>query len=1241
MLTVYHSNHLSALKTVLKTLIEMTPLDNPLEPENILIQSTGMAQWLKLELAKDMGVAANLQFHLPASFIWDQFVSVLPNIPKKSAFNKEAMTWKIMHLLPQFLPQESFATLNNYLGEEYEQAKLHQLCEKIADIFDGYLVYRPDWIAAWEQGESIDTQINAIQINGIQIEEADREEEKSLEEHQPWQPILWRALYQHTDALNQPLYHRANLYDSFLEAIASLTPEQAKAALPKRLFIIGISSLPPKYLEALKAIGEFTDVHLLLSNPCRFYWGDIKDRRYLARMAAQRRHRLIIQERELAQLGESPLLKGNVEDNEKDELDDGAVGNALLSSLGKQGRDNLALISDLEADEMDLFIDIERDSLLHHIQADILDLTDPTQQKRSTDISSKTQLSHQDHSLSLHACHSALREVEVLHDNLLAMLDRDPSLSPKDIIVMVSDISAYSPLIQAVFGNAPRERYIPYSVSDMSVAQEMPLLTAFMTLLSLPVTRYQASDLVALLETPAVLRQFDLSLSEFDKAKRWIEENHIRWGLNEHTFVANDLPITQQNTWETGAERLIAGYAMTADQRGMQGGVLFENPYMDIAPYNEVQGSDSELAGKLAQFIERLGYYQQRFSHDNTIDYWVDTLCDLMDDFFLVELNEEIVFNQIREQLNTLKETIQDSGYVTTSDKDQGSSIDINSTKTDSITTDSTKTPISLQIVFQYLQNHINSTRVDQRFLAGQVNFCTLMPMRSIPFKQVCLLGMNEGVFPRHVPRLGFDLMSMDTRRGDRSRRDDDRYLFLEAVLSAQDSLYISYIGRSIQDNTPKSPSILVSELLEYCDEHYEMTVDGANDLIEVSKALNHNYPMFAFNPALFTGDDATSSFALSSFAAEWLPAAERIHQGVHSSPIAITDTDILTPTDRVKVGLELEELQRFWQLPVKYLFTQRLKVNFAKQNDELLDHEPFALDGLGGYQVRNEILNLLLSQKSTLDAVAREKVIEGYVRIKSAQGMLPVENFGRYDLAGIISQSFALYDAVTPLIQSPLPPLEVNLAMVIPGMEETVPLQGWLSGYYQEGLVRYRTGRIRSQDMLAAWIDHLCLHCMGIEKATHIIGFERKAGVQHIYFPALPSVSALNSTSTFASVATSTSTEKGQGGVINAQEALSELVQYYYQGLNQPLPYFPECAKTMVETCIDKTGQWSVDVDKVSAAMEKRFIGGFQQEGEGENAYISRIWPQWHSGLSEELFRLSETVLKSPYLHIKPFNNG
>ncbi len=252
MFTVYHSNQLDVLKSLVVELIRLNPLDNPFEQEQILVQSPGMSQWLKIELAKEFGIAANLTFPLPATFIWDLFTQVLDDVPKRSAFHKEAMTWKIVTLLPELLKQDEFAPLQRYLENDENQLKCYQLAAKIADIFDQYLVFRPEWIQLWEAGEEV----------------------AELEGDHPWQPILWRALYDQTLVLGHSPYHRANMFEHFIETLDNyLQTGTLPKGMPKRLFVVGITSLPPRYLDALAALGQHIDVHLMFTNPCRYYWG--------------------------------------------------------------------------------------------------------------------------------------------------------------------------------------------------------------------------------------------------------------------------------------------------------------------------------------------------------------------------------------------------------------------------------------------------------------------------------------------------------------------------------------------------------------------------------------------------------------------------------------------------------------------------------------------------------------------------------------------------------------------------------------------------------------------------------------------------------------------------------------------------------------------------------------------------------------------------------------------------------
>ncbi|MCE9862500.1 exodeoxyribonuclease V subunit gamma, partial [Aeromonas caviae] len=761
MFTLYHSNQLDLLKELLVSRIRQAPLSHPFDREQILVQSPGMAQWLKLELAKAFGIAANIDFPLPASFIWEMFTRVLADVPRQSPYNKGAMSWHLMTILPTLLGRPAFAPLAAYLGgsdgEAPEQVRLWQLCQKVADLFDQYLVYRPDWIARWEEGEGLSQELAGVS-------------------GQDWQPELWRELVARTLALSPSGYHRANLYEAFIHELERT--RDLPGRLPQRVFVFGISALPPRYVEALLALGSRpeVEVHLFVTNPCRYYWGDLLDRKTLARL-----------ENKLKPGTDLETLQG--------------PANPLLASMGKLGRDYLHQLMELEVPQIEAFVDIEdRDdegkaTLLRAIQKDVLELAERGAGEFNLDASHhKSPVSLDDGTLQIHACHGPMRELEVLHDRLLALFEQDPTLTPKDVVVMMPDVNSYGPYIQAVFGKeggkgrGGARGQIPFAISDRAASQESPLLQSFLALLRLPNARFGAGELLAILEVPAVLRRFELDDDEFNVLRRWVQETGIRWGLDDDYPERFALPRLSGNSWLFGLRRMLLGFAMGDGE-----------PVAGILPYADIEGQQGLILGKLAWFVDSLAEFLPRLQQAQPLAEWHACLLALLERFYLADEDEERQLQLIRSQLIDWQAQLGEARF---------------------------EQAISADLLQDYLGSVLGESRSSQRFLAGQVNFCTLMPMRSIPFRQVCLLGMNDGVYPRTLPPMGFDLMAVASRRGDRSRRDDDRYLFLEALLSAQQGLYISYQGFSAQDNSEKVPSVLLAELIDYVRQGFVLAGD-------------------------------------------------------------------------------------------------------------------------------------------------------------------------------------------------------------------------------------------------------------------------------------------------------------------------------------------------------------------------------------------------------------------------------
>lgn len=1123
MLRVYHSNRLDVLEELMEYLIEQHPQPDPFDPEVVLVQSTGMAQWLQMTLAKKFGISANIEFPLPASFIWDMFVRVLKDVPLESAFSKQSMSWKLMTLLPQMLERPEFALLRHYLDDDPDKRKCFQLATRVADLYDQYLVYRPNWLARWEAGETID----------------------GIGESQQWQAPLWKALVELTDQLNQPQWHRANLYQRFISTLENA--EQAPAGLPKRVFICGISALPPVYLEALQALGKHIDIHLLFTNPCRYYWGDIKDASYLAKLLSRQRQRT--RTHEISPLFQDSILAPSLFNDNGEQN----TANPLLASWGKLGRDYLFLLSGLERfQELDAFVDITPDNLLHRIQRDLLELENHAVAGVDLETyetsASKRLLDPQDQSLTLHVCHSPQREVEVLHDRLLKMLEEDPDLTPRDIIVMVADIDSYSPFIQAVFGAARDKRRIPFAISDRRARQAHPALQAFISLLSLPDSRFTAEDVLALLEVPALAARFSIDEQGLRYLRQWVAEAGIRWGMDDDNVREFDLPVTGQHTWHFGLTRMLLGYAMESRV----------GEWQSILPYDESSGLIAELAGNLADLLMQLNLWRAGLSQDRPLVEWLPVCRDLLQSLFAPDSETEAALTLIEQQWQAMIEQGVASHYGD---------------------------DVPLSLLRDEISSRLDQERISQRFLAGPVNFCTLMPMRSIPFKVVCLLGMNDGVYPRTLAPLGFDLMSDKPLKGDRSRRDDDRYLFLEALISAQHQLYISYIGRSVQDNAERFPSVLVEELVDYVAQSHYLPGDASLNCDEsaqrVKQHLTRLHPRTPFEPENFRVGDERQSYAR-----EWLPAACGEGQ---AQPSFIHP---LTPFETTEITLE--QLARFWRHPVRAFFQMRLRVNFHAEDVELMDAEPFTLDSLHKFYLNQDLLTALVEQQDPEPLFRRYK----------ASGSLPYGPFGELFWEEQLAEMQTMADEIIAL-RCESENMEIDLEI------EGHHITGWLPQVQQDGLLRWRPSVLRVEHGMQLWLEHLVYCACGRHGSSRLYG--RKSTRWH--FPPM---------------------EKEQ-----AKAYLQTLIEGYKSGLTEPLIMLPQSGGEWLKACYNKETDailWDEDTQhKARTKLIQAWTGSYNVEGEGADMWYQRLWrtleQEYYDAIVEQaqryllpLFRFNQT---------------
>ncbi|WP_038054204.1 exodeoxyribonuclease V subunit gamma [Thioalkalivibrio sp. ALJ1] len=965
-MVVLHGNRLESLRTLAVEWMRRAPLA-PLENETILVQSNGMAQWLRHALAAPpdadppgCGIAAALDMQLPSRFVWSAYRAVLgaEAVPLESPYAKRPLTWRLMRLLPECLGQEAFAPLRQFLqdddpGQGGDLRKRFQLAERLADLFDQYQVYRADWLTDWGAGRDV-------------LRDA-RGQELELPPGQRWQAELWRLLQADIGAEREAV-SRSAVHARYMETVGAL--ESRPAGLPRRIIVFGISSLPGQILEALEGLARFCQVLVCVHNPCEYYWADIVADKDLLRATRRRQVR----------------KAGMPEALEEAELHNHA--HPLLAAWGKQGRDYIGLLD--EHDDPSRYgqvlrtMDWERvdvfeahgtrgsdDCLLHQLQDDIRELRPLAETREAWPV-----VASEDRSIQFHVAHSPLREVELLHDRLLDHFERDPALRPRDVIVMVPDIDQYAPHIEAVFGQpeADDPRFIPYTLSDQGPRGRDPVLIALEPLLSLPESRMGVSELLDLLDVPAVRRRFGIAEDDLGTLHRWAEGSGVRWGLDAAQRAGLGLPEgLEQNTWRFGLRRMLLGYAM-----GDQG------PWQALEPFDEIGGLGAALLGPMDALITALEEAWTWLRQPHTPEDWAAHLGALLEQFFAAESDAELyTLEQLGEALDQWREDCAAAGL---------------------------EEALPLAVVREQWLASQDDSGVGQRFLAGQVNFCTLMPMRAIPFQVVCLLGMNDGDYPRSPTPVDFDLMASDYRPGDRSRREDDRYLFLEALLSARRQLHVSWVGRHVRDNEPRPPSVLVGQLRDHLAAGWGLTgVEGPEAGPELVKHLTTWHPLQPFSPVNFPAAKGAEARHFT-YAREW----EAMHDPAPSPAVDSKGAPAAVPlleAEREPRALGAEALTRFLRYPVEAFFRYRLGVFFDEEDATGDDLEPFGLGGLEQWQVRQQLVAAALETTEAVDAWPAILQAES-ARMQRA-GRLPLGAAGELERGAMVAEATRLLERI------------------------------------------------------------------------------------------------------------------------------------------------------------------------------------------------------------------------------------
>ena len=937
MLHVHHSNRLERLADRLCEVIA-APLGPALAPETIVVPNPGMARWLSLAVAQRLGVAANLDCVFPAAFVWRVLRAQDATLPPLPPAEQGPL---LFALLAAFAAPDRPAEVGRYLADD-DGLKAWQLARRLADAYQRYQVFRPEWLADWEQGGG----------NG-------------------WDARLWQRV-----AAGQP--HQGRLLIELAGRVKA--GRLVTAGLPARVSVFGLSALAPAYLELMQALAVDRDVHVQFFDPCAAYWHELQTPRAVAR----RRRRWAQQA-----MGVDPT-------------DDANASHPLLAAWGQAGRAFAAQLLDCNAIETEAYDDPGEASLLRRLQRDVLLLEPPRLADMPAD----------DRSIEIHVCHSPLREVQVVYDRLLGLFERHPDLTPRDCVLMAPNIDAYAPHIAAVFGSAPAGRRIPYAIADRAPRAEQALAAAFLELLDLPHSRLPASQVLSLLELPALCRAFGIGDDAVPRLRTLVQQSGARFAFDADARAALGLPATDEHTWRAGLDRLLLGHA-TSEALG------------DVLPLPLASTELAEAAGGLAELLRRLDALQHDLAGPHAPAEWTRRLLATLTLFEPGDEDEADTLALLRGAVLRLEAEAQAGGGAA---------------------------PLPRAVVKGYLTAALDEPGPARRFITGAVTCCALAPMRAVPFRVVCVLGLNDGEFPRRARPAEFDRLAGDYRPGDRVLRDDDRYLMLEALLAARDTLHLSYVGRRQADNAPLPPSALVTELLDVLR---QMSDTGARVVEHPLQAFSARYGR---EPELIT------------YAGEWFERAP-------PAPVFAARPLAVLAKRGEPDDWTLDDLLGFVRSPARWFLQGRLGIRLRQVEEAPADEEPFYLAGLDAYAVGQQLVLAHLAGRAADDA---------YHQLRST-GALPAAAAGRWLFDHAWADAGALAARAAPLLAQPQPDrlVELDIAGTV--------LTGRLRGLTAAGLVDCQYAKeANGRRVLSLWVRHLALNAAGLAVESHLLTREQ-----------------------------------------------------------------------------------------------------------------------------------------------------
>jgi exodeoxyribonuclease V gamma subunit len=998
MLHIHRAERADGLVQALRGVLH-DPLADPFAPELISVPTRGMERWLTQRLSTALGatedradgVCANIEFPFPRTLIAAATATATGVDPDNDPWTAERLVWRLLQTVDDSLREPWLGALASHVGEGRRFASVRH----IADLYDRYSVRRPEMVQAWARREDSDGSGRALPDSRV------------------WQAELWRRLRERI-AMPSPA-------ERLPRAAERMRTEPQTLDLPERLSLFGITRLPTSYLQILAAIAHARDVHLFVLHPSPSLWAALDDNPAPATL------------------------------RRRDDRSAAKPRNRLLASWGQDSRElELVLQSQGTHEDHHHPTPTSRDTVLGRLQSDIREDTTPAGPPLPGERDRRPLLGPADRSLQVHACHGRARQVEVVRDAILHLLEEDPKVEPRDVIVMCPDVETMAPLVQAAFGAgraetddtpdtpaADRKRLpdLRVRLADRSLRQTNPVLGVVSLLLELADERVTASQLLDLADREPVRRRFWFDDDDVTRMEEWVVASGIRWGLDDAHREAYKLDVVKTNTWRAGVDRILLGVAMTEEDRRLVGGVL---------PLDDVESGAIDLAGRLAEFVDRFHHAVDALSRPQTIIDWTAHIAAAADALTATTDRDSWQRAELQRILDDVVTDATSDAATRPTDP------------TADPTTDPATEPSSAQLeladVRALLADRLRGRPTRANFRTGHLTVCTLVPMRSVPHRVVCVLGLDDGEFPRKAPRDGDDLLLDDPHVGDRDPRAEDRQMLLDALLAATERLIITYTGNDERTNLTRPPAVPVAELLDVVDRTFR--TDDHHRTAREHVLIRH--PLQPFDARNFTAG-ALAPDVPWSFDRVALGGARALTRRSPTTEPFLSDP--LPPLDGELI--ELGDLVRFVEHPARAFLRRRLGISVRESLDEVQDALPIELGGLGEWGVGQRLL------EGVLTGAALEECIDAEV----ARGMLPPARLALPVLEKVRPIVERIAQAAAVHGEGPSDSLDVRVRL-----PEGRTLAGTVAGVHADTIRRVSYSRVRPRDRLGAWVRFLAL---------------------------------------------------------------------------------------------------------------------------------------------------------------------